>query len=228
MLYAIIAIAVFYVIYFFVSIFNSNTRLEKLYDKYIKITNRKKMSGSEIAFLGRKYLELNIKVAKRNGKLTDAYSHKKKVIILSEEVCDNRSIAAAGIVAHELGHAVQDKNRSALFVVNAFLKKFCSIFCVLALPLLAVGLTMYFCDFYLSVAIPILGVAITLFLLNILQNLLEIPLEHNASTVGYQFLLDTDVIDNKDGKKVKKLLKVAEKTYMADFFKTLIPIRRRK
>ena len=69
----------------------------------MKISNSKKLTGKDIAFLGKRYLELNIKVALRSVKLSDAYSSKKKVIILSEEVCENSSIASAGIVAHELG-----------------------------------------------------------------------------------------------------------------------------
>ena len=111
---------------------------------------------------------------------------------------------------------------------NEILKKFCSIFCILALPLLAIGEVMYLCDFYTNIARIFIIIAITLFLLNILQNLLEIPLESNASSIGFQFLTDNDIIDKKDYKKVRKLLKVAQKTYMADFFRQFVPIRRKR
>ncbi len=227
MIYILGFIVLFYIIYFFVSIFNSEDTLESLYKKYMCIDNSKRMLGSDIAFLGRRYFNLDIKFAKTNGKMTDGYSPKKKVIIMSEEVCDNESIASAAIVAHELGHAVQQKNHSMLFVICTGLKKFTKIFNFLILPMFIIGGIMYFVGFYQDVAYGILIIGIILACINILMNLLEIPLERNASAIGFQFLKDNAIIDKKNYRKVKKLLSVASKTYMAGFFRSLIPFYRR-
>lgn len=226
MIYAVIGIVVLYVLCFFVSIFNSQKKLLKLYKKYMNIANSKNYKGSDVAFLGIEAYHLKkVKVAKRDGVLTDAYSHKKKIIIMSEDVCENRSIASAAIVAHELGHAIQDNNKSFLFRVVVFLQKFSFVFCKFGLPLLAVGLTMYFCDFYLDTAVWLIAIAIIILVFNILQNLLQIPLETNASELGFNFLKDMDIIEKKDYRRVKKLLGVAGKTYMANFFIQLNPFK---
>ena len=128
MAYILIGIVIFYIIYFFVSIFNSHSKLEKLYDKYLAISNSRKMTGADIAFLGKNQLDLPIKVAMRKGKLTDGYSIKGKIVILSEGVCNSTSISSAGIVAHELGHALQHHNGSFLFKLVRCLNKFCNHF----------------------------------------------------------------------------------------------------
>ena len=223
MLYLIIGIVVFYVIYFFISVFNSHQKLHKLYTKYMNIANNKNLLGKEIAFLGKRVFGLQVKVAMRDGVLTDAYSVKKKIIIMSEEVCNNSSIASAGIVAHELGHAVQHKNKSLLFVICTFLNKFNRIFCGFALPCILVGGVMWLVDWNMDIGKIILFVGICLLFVNILKNLLDIPLESNASEIGFRFLVDNDIIDKRDYRKVKRLMGVAAKTYMANFFKQLFP-----
>ncbi len=40
--------------------------------------------------------------------LTDHYDSRAKVLRLSEEVYQSRTLAAVGIAAHESGHAIQD------------------------------------------------------------------------------------------------------------------------
>ena len=228
MIYVIIAILIFMLIMFFLSIFNSHSILLKLYRKYMNINNAENMSGKNIAFLAKRAFNLDVKIAKTKGLLTDGYSSKSKIIIISEEVCNNTSIAAAAIVAHEVGHAVQHKNNSLLFILNRFLKKICKMFCFFALPLFLVGAILYWCEFNIKLGYILIIIALILLALNILQNLLEIPLEQNASKIGFNFLKDYGIISIKNAKKVKKLLNVASKTYMADFFKQIIPIKRRK
>ncbi len=227
MLYILIILVIIYLIFSVVSIFNSSERLQKLYAKYMGINNNKNMTGKDVAFLARKILALDVKVARRKGTLTDGYSVKSKVVIMSEEVSDSNSIASAGIVAHEIGHAVQHKNKTLLFRTCCALRKFNNIFCRFALPLLVIGLVLHYLTEYVDVGSVMIIVAMVLLFMNVLENLLEIPLEQSASDIGFEFLKDCDIIDKKDYKKVRKLLSVASKTYIADFFRQLIPIRRR-
>jgi Zn-dependent membrane protease YugP len=42
------------------------------------------------------------------GELSDHYDPRNKVLRLSGEVYDGRSLAALGVAAHEAGHAIQD------------------------------------------------------------------------------------------------------------------------
>ena len=66
------------------------------------------MSGKEVA---EKMLRENgiydVKVSSVEGTLTDHYDPSKKIVNLSPDVYNGRSIASAAVAAHECGHAVQ-------------------------------------------------------------------------------------------------------------------------
>jgi len=226
MIYIVIGVVVFAVVMFFMSIFNSHKTIVKLYNKYMNIKNEENAKGSQIVFFAAKIFGLKVKVAKTRGLLTDGYSPKGRLVILSEEVCDNASIASAAIVAHEMGHAVQHKNKSLLFRLNYFLRRFCRIFCKFALPCFILGGVRYWCGFDKDTGYAMLIISLVFVLLYIFQKLIEIPLEKNASDIGYKFLTDYNLVSKWNARKVKKLLKVAGRTYTAEFFRQLLPIRR--
>ena len=51
----------------------------------------------------------NVYVTEINGKLTDHYDSSRKVVRLSKDVFHGDSIASCSVAAHEVGHAIQDK-----------------------------------------------------------------------------------------------------------------------
>src|SRR5277367_4946036 len=51
------------------------------------------------------------------GELTDHYDSRAKVLRLSPEVYEHRSLASVGIAAHEAGHALQDAQNYGPLVV---------------------------------------------------------------------------------------------------------------
>ena len=76
--------------------------------KYSKYTTRSRLTGADIA---RSILEDNnirdVKVERIAGELSDHYDPRSKVLRLSEPVHDSNSMAAFGVAAHEVGHAIQ-------------------------------------------------------------------------------------------------------------------------
>ena len=80
------------------------------YSKYKKIENKRKIAGFEVA---RKILDENglkdVYVTEVKGNLTDHYDPTRKVIRLSSEIFHGTTIASASVAAHEVGHAIQDK-----------------------------------------------------------------------------------------------------------------------
>ena len=76
--------------------------------KYSKIRTRSSLTGADVA---RNILRDNgigdVTVERVAGKLTDHYDPRKKVLRLSEQVHDSNSMAAFGVAAHEVGHAIQ-------------------------------------------------------------------------------------------------------------------------
>lgn len=85
-----------------------SARLKSKFKKYSQIATLSGMSGKEIA---EKMLVDNniydVKVISVPGKLTDHYNPMDKTVNLSPEVYSGRSVSAAAVAAHEVGHAVQ-------------------------------------------------------------------------------------------------------------------------
>jgi uncharacterized protein len=84
-------------------------RVRSAYSRYQQIRNRHNITGYEAA---RRLMMVaglpNISVEETPGQLSDHYDPRTKSLHLSAGVARSPSIAALGIVAHELGHALQD------------------------------------------------------------------------------------------------------------------------
>ena len=86
----------------------------------------------------------NINITKCRGSLTDHYNPKTKTVSLSEDVHDSSSVAALGVMAHELGHVMQDKDNYGLFRLRSILVPFINIGSFLMWPLVILGLIFEF------------------------------------------------------------------------------------
>src|SRR5919201_112729 len=89
--------------------FYAQYKVKSAYSKYSQVPNTQGVSGLDAA---RYLLQSNglnhIGIEGIPGELTDHYDPRAKVLRLSAGVANSRSVAALGIVAHEVGHAVQD------------------------------------------------------------------------------------------------------------------------
>ena len=84
-------------------------RVSSTYKKYSKIPNMQKKTGADMALLLLRANGLSdVKVEETKGVLTDHYDPRKKKLHLSKDVYRLSSVSAMGIVAHEVGHALQD------------------------------------------------------------------------------------------------------------------------
>jgi len=85
-------------------------KVQGTYRKYSKVANRLGISGREAA---QRLLRANgldhVQVKGIHGQLTDHYDPRGKELRLPEGVGRSVSVAALGIVAHECGHAVEDR-----------------------------------------------------------------------------------------------------------------------
>ena len=190
----------------------------------MKIGNKANLTGKEVAILGKDKLGLdNLQFALTKHKLGDAYSPKHKTLILSEEVCTTASLSSLTIVAHELGHAVQDKSDNGLFVITRLLGKLCRFTNKFVIPLFIVGLLLFILKYpndYLGYSLMIIsGVCL---LIHILNQILTIPLEYDASNKGLHFLKDNNLVSSSEFRKAKKLLGIAAQTYIAHLFDGLL------
>ena len=117
--YQIIAIILVIILIMFIIVLTSKKRIIKTYEKYLRVNNKSNLTGKQLAFLSKQNLELyDLQFALTDVKLGDAYSPKYNTLILSEDVANTASLSSLAIVAHEIGHAVQHKNNSFLFLLS--------------------------------------------------------------------------------------------------------------
>lgn len=141
------------------------------------------------------------------GHLSDHYDPRDKVVRLSPEVYSGRSLASVGIAAHEAGHAIQDAtNYAPLVVRNA------------AVPIAGFGssasIWMLIGGIILNMQ-PLVLLGIGLFACVVAFQLVNLPVEFNASSRAKEQLSSLGIITADDRVYVNKVLNAAALTYVA-------------
>jgi len=149
----------------------------------------------------------NVGIEQVSGKLSDHYDPRAKMLRLSEDVYSGSSLASLGIAAHEVGHAIQDHiSYKPLVIRNRIV------------PLASTGSRM---SFFVIMAGGLLNmfnliiVGIALFSLTVIFQLVNLPVEFDASKRAKQILLSKSMITAEEHKTVDKVLDAAAMTYVA-------------
>jgi len=189
------------------------------YKKYKKVKTEKGMSGCEVAreILDKHGLE-NVYVTETSGELSDHYDPARKVIRLSRDIFHGTTIAAASVAAHEVGHAIQDKEG------YGFMKFRSTMF-----PL--VRISSYFG--YIAIMIGLLASMMELFLIGIVLEvvilvfqLVTLPVEFDASRRAGIELEENGMLTKQEKNGSMKMLKAAAYTYVASVLTTLLQLAR--
>jgi len=145
-----------------------------------------------------------------SGLLTDHYNPKSKIINLSPEVYGGRSVSAAAVAAHEVGHAVQHAEsyamlqfRSAIVPVIQFssnIQKY-----LFTMGFMVIG--------FLGNA-NFLMIAIALFGLTALFSVITLPVEFDASKRALAWLDASNITRGTEYDGAKDALKWAAMTYV--------------
>ncbi|NIT57145.1 MAG: zinc metallopeptidase, partial [Aliifodinibius sp.] len=87
----------------------ARSRVNGAFNKYKQVRTAQNVTGAQVArtLLDAQGLH-NVQVEEVQGFLSDHYDPRSKVLRLSPDVYRTPSVAAAGIAAHEMGHALQD------------------------------------------------------------------------------------------------------------------------
>ena len=90
--------------------FYAQWKVKSTFDKYSRVPSPGGLAGDAVAqILLRQNQLTDVRIARIPGELTDNYDPTQKVLNLSDSSVAAPSIAALGVVAHECGHAIQDK-----------------------------------------------------------------------------------------------------------------------
>ncbi|MGM0444901.1 MAG: zinc metallopeptidase [Bacillota bacterium] len=183
-------------------------KVKSTFNKYSKITTNKNMSADEIVrnLLNENGIN-NVDVQKIKGKLTDHYDPKKKVLNLSENIYGSNSVAAIGVAAHEAGHAIQDARGYKPLKLRASLVPAASIGSSWGLPMAIIG-------FFLQTQFLIV-LGFIMFFGAFVFHLVTLPVEFNASNRALTMLKNNSILNAKELKGAKKVLRAAAFTYVS-------------
>ena len=188
----------------------ANIGVKTTYSKYSNLQGNSRLSGRDVA---RRILDANglneVSIIPTKGVLSDNYNPSEKVISLSNDIYDSGSIAAISVAAHEVGHAIQDKEsylfmriRSKMVPVVNITSKFSMVIIILGMVFELLNL------YYIGIALLSVG---------LIFQLVTLPVEFDASRRAKKELEKLNIITSDESADTKKMLNAAAFTYVASF-----------
>lgn len=183
-------------------------KIQSTYNRYSKVHARSGLTGAELAkeILHRNRI-YDVNIEPVQGTLTDHYDPKSKRLRLSSGVYNSSSIAALGIAAHEVGHAIQHSTEYAPLKFRNSIVPIVNIGSQLSIPFLLIGLLLN------NESLALFG--ILAFSLAVLFQLVTLPVEYNASNRALEALELGGFLQRDELSKTSKVLKAAALTYVA-------------
>ncbi len=186
----------------------AQSKVNTTFNKYQKVSNRRGYTGAEIA---RKILDMNglqmVKVERVAGNLTDHFDPKTNIVRLSDATYSSTSVAALGVAAHEVGHAVQHAEGYAPIKVRNSIVPIVQIASYAAWPLAIFGIIFSFSK--------LATFGVLLFLAVVIFQIITLPVEFNASGRAIKTLGENAILDSDELAASKKVLSAAAMTYVA-------------
>jgi Zn-dependent membrane protease YugP len=187
-------------------------RVKSTYSRYSQVPNARGITGQEAARILLRSAGLDhIRVEQTPGTLSDHYDPGKDVLRLSGGVANSPSVAALGIVAHEVGHATQDATNYSPLRLRAGLVPIVSIGSWLGPIIFFVGLLL--AQYTQSTTVAWIG--LFLFAGTAVFALVTLPVEFNASKRALQLLENYQLADGQELQQTKQVLNAAALTYVA-------------
>jgi Zn-dependent membrane protease YugP len=189
-------------------------RVKSAFSKYSNMRNMHNMNGLETArvLMRNEGLE-HIGINQVPGEMTDFYNPADKTINISQGSV-KPSVAAMAIVAHELGHAAQDKQGYFWLRARAGIVGIANLGSNLGVMLFFVGMMlMAFAGGSLGYSVALAGVV--LFAGAVAFTLVTLPVEFNASSRAKQMLMRNGLVSTQEMEGVSAVLNAAALTYVA-------------
>ncbi len=180
----------------------------RAFARYSQVATGRGMTGAQVAaaILDAEGIR-NVSIERVAGRLSDHYDPRGRVLRLSPEVHDGRSVAAAGVAAHEVGHALQDAQGFFPMRIRQTLVPVAGLGTNLGLYLAIGGLVLGF------TGLAYLGVA--LFAGFVLFTVVTLPVELDASVRARRTLERHRLLDGAELAGVSTVLTAAAATYLA-------------
>ena len=183
-------------------------KVKSAFARYSRVRSAMGLSGAEIA---RRMLDMsglyNVQVEMVQGFLTDHYDPRTRTLRLSPEVYRSNSLAAAGIAAHEAGHALQHQDAYLPLQIRSAIVPTVQFGSWLGPIIFMIGLLMNRTE--------LAWIGLILFAATAVFAIVTLPVEFNASNRAKAFLTDSGFIHPQEMGGVRAVLDAAALTYVA-------------
>lgn len=195
-------------------------RVNGAYNQWSRVRNSQNLNGEQVAeILIRQNGLQGVGISGTPGKLSDHYDPRNRTLFLSQEVARNPSVAAMGIAAHELGHALQHAQNFG--PLN---------FRMAIVPVVNLGSGLGYIVFFLGFCLAaqagassfIMWLGILLISGTALFSLVTLPVEFDASNRAMQMLRSSGLLQQGELQGAQSVLSAAAWTYVAAAASTLL------
>jgi hypothetical protein len=186
----------------------ARSRVNSAFKKYKQVRTAQNVTGAQVArtLLDAQGLQ-NVQIEEVQGFLSDHYDPRTKILRLSPEVYRTPSVAAAGIAAHEMGHALQDAGGYFPLQIRSAIVPAAQFGSTLAPWIFIAGLLLNLTT--------LAWVGLILFGAAVVFTLVTLPVEFDASRRAKKLLTSNGVIIGNEVQGVNKVLDAAALTYVA-------------
>lgn len=198
--------------------FWTQSKVKSTYARFSEVGNRRGLTGADVAraILQDENIVLTdfplahpgpaCALEATQGHLSDHYDPRSRTLRLSQDVYSGQSVAALGIAAHEVGHAIQHARLYSPLMLRNVVYPVCSLGTTLAWPLLILGLIAF---------PPLMKLAVIMFTLAVFFTVLTLPVEYNASSRAMRALAGGGYLDSDELDGARQVLSAAALTYVA-------------
>lgn len=200
----------------------ASANVKSTYSKYQQIRNSRGLTGETAA---RRILDANglynVGIEHISGELSDHFDPRANVVRLSDSTYASSSVAAVGVAAHEVGHAIQYAKGYTPMKVRSAVIPLTNIGSTLSYPLVLIGLV-----FQSALGELFINLGIILFLTVVFFQFATLFVEFNASSRAMKTLENDHILESDELGMSRKVLTAAALTYVAALFTAIMNLIR--
>ena len=188
--------------------FWAQSKVSSTYKKYRTVRTMNGYTGENVARMILDSAGLyDVPVVETRGELTDHYDPRSRVVRLSTDIFHGSSIAAAGVAAHEVGHAMQHQEKYKPLVLRTSMATAVNFSSQASIFIFMIGLIF---------SIPMLtNIGIIFFTVAVFYQIITLPVEFNASRRALKILESRNILYGNEVNGAKNVLSAAAMTYVA-------------
>ena len=192
----------------------ASARVKTTFNKYSAYRSMSGMTGAQAA-------ERILRVQHVSGNLTDHYNPANKTLNLSDSVCNQTSVAAVGVAAHECGHAIQHARGYVPLRLRTAFVPIANFGSMLAWPVIILGVIINSRS-----SMMLINIGILLFSFAVLFQLITLPVEFDASRRAMVQLREQGILGDQELHYTRKVLTAAALTYVASAAAAILQLLR--